>query len=382
MIARYALSPMKELWSENAKYQRWLKVELEVVQAQAELGQIPAEAAEVIRRKARLNTARAKEIESEIGHDLLAFLRSLEEEIGPEGRFLHQGLTSYDVVDTARSWAMRQAFELLLPKLEELLEILKRRALEQKETLMVGRTHGMHAEPITFGLKLLLWYDELSRHLQRLQAAQAIVSVGKISGSVGTYAHVDPRVERRVCARLGLRPARITNQSLQRDRHAQALAALALLGATLEKMATEVRNLHRSEIAELREGSPHPSSSMPQKQNPSSSETICGLARLLRANLQAAIENMVVWHEQDLTRSSVERVIMPDGFILTDYLLTRTTALIEHLQPDPERMRSNLALSKGLIFSQTVLLKLIEQGMSRTQAHELQIGRASCRERV
>ncbi|HED03166.1 MAG TPA: adenylosuccinate lyase, partial [Candidatus Fraserbacteria bacterium] len=270
-----------------------------------------------------------------------------------------------------RSWAMRQAFELLIPKLKKLLEILKRRALEQKETLMVGRTHGMHAEPITFGLKLLLWYDELSRHLQRLQAAQAIVSVGKISGSVGTYAHVDPRVERRVCARLGLRPARITNQSLQRDRHAQALAALALLGATLEKMATEVRNLHRSEIAELREGSPHPSSSMPQKQNPSSSETICGLARLLRANLQAAIENMVVWHEQDLTRSSVERVIIPDGFILADYLLTRTTALIEHLQPDPERMRSNLALSKGLIFSQTVLLKLIERGMSRTQAHEL-----------
>jgi len=371
MIARYALAPIKELWSERAKYQRWLEVELAVVQAQAELGQIPGAAAELIRKKARLNMARAKEIESEIGHDLLAFLRSLEEEIGPEGRFLHQGLTSYDVVDTARSWAMRQAFELLIPKLEKLLEILKRRALDHRETLMVGRTHGMHAEPITFGLKLLLWYDELSRHLRRLQEAQAIISVGKISGSVGTYAHVDPRVEELVCARLGLRPARITNQSLQRDRHAQALAALALLGATLEKMATEVRNLHRSEIAELREGSPHPSSSMPQKQNPSSSETICGLARLLRSNLQAAIENMVVWHEQELTRSSVERVIIPDGFILADYLLTRTTALVQGLQVNADRMKRNLALSKGLIFSQTVLLKLIERGMPRTQAHEL-----------
>lgn len=376
MIPRYSLSPMKDLWTESARYQRWLEVELAVAQAQADLGEIPKEAARVIQQKARVDLARAQEIEADIGHDLLAFVRSLEEQIGPEGRFLHKGLTSYDVEDTALSLAMRQAIGLLIAKLEEFLKVLKRRALEQKETLMVGRTHGMHAEPITFGLKLLLWYDELSRHLQRLKEAQAVVSIGKISGSVGTYAHVDPRVEERVCAKLGLRPARISNQSLQRDRHAQALATLALLGATLEKIATEIRNLHRTEIGEVREGSPHRSSSMPHKQNPTSSETISGLARILRANLPAAIENMVVWHEQDLTRSSVERLIIPDSFIVAFWMLTKVTELIEHLQINAERMRQNLELGQGVIFSQAVLMKLIDKGMPRAEAHELIRARA------
>jgi adenylosuccinate lyase len=371
MIPRYSLSPMKDLWTEDAKYQRWLEVELAVADAQAELGDIPKEAARIIKQKVKVDIARAQEIEAAIGHDLLAFVRSLEEQVGPEGRYLHKGLTSYDVEDTALSFAMSQAFGLLIAKLEELLKVLKRRALEHKGTLMVGRTHGMHAEPITFGLKLLLWYDEFSRYLQRLQEAQAVVSIGKISGSVGTYAHVDPRIEERVCAKLDLHPARIANQSLQRDRHAQALATLAMLGATLEKMATEIRNLHRTEIGEVREGSPHRSSSMPHKQNPTSSETISGLARLLRANLQAAVENMVVWHEQDLTRSSVERVIIPDSFIVADWLLAKATALIEHLQVNAERMRQNLELGKGVIFSQAVLMKLIDKGMPRAQAHEL-----------
>jgi adenylosuccinate lyase len=371
MIERYSLSPMRGLWTEEAKYQRWLEVELAVVDALAELGQIPSEAAAVIHQRATIDIPRAKEIEAEIGHDLLAFVRMLEEKVGPEGRYLHKGLTSYDVVDTALSLVMKRALEILLDELGQLLRVLKERALEHKTAVMVGRTHGMHAEPITFGLKLLLWHAELERGRERLEAALKTISVGKISGSVGTYAHVDPEVERRVCARLGLEPAPITNQALQRDRHAQVLTALAITAGTLEKMAVEIRNLHRTEIAEVREGSPHGSSSMPHKQNPSTSETISGLARIVRANALAALENMAVWHEQDLSRSSVERVIIPDSFLALHYMLVRMRGVIEHLQVDAERMRRNLELTKGAIFSQAVLLKLIEKGMGRAEAHEL-----------
>jgi len=371
MIERYSLSPMREIWSEEAKYKRWLEVELAVVEALAELGEIPREAASAIRRGAELDIKRAKEIEAEIGHDLLAFVRMLEEKIGPEGRYLHKGLTSYDVVDTALSVAMKRSSEILLEELDSLLELLKRRAVEHKLTVMVGRTHGMHAEPITFGLKLLLWYAELKRSRERLSSAHKAISVGKISGSVGTYAHVDPEVERRVCRRLGLEPAPITSQALQRDRHAQLLTALAITAGTLEKMAVEIRNLHRTEISEVREGAPHGSSSMPHKQNPSTSETISGLARILRVNALAALENIAVWHEQDLSRSSVERIIIPDSFFALHYMLVRMRGVIEHLRVDTERMRQNLELTRGAIFSQAVLLRLIEKGMGRAEAHEL-----------
>lgn len=371
MIERYSLSPMKELWTEEAKYKRWLKVELAAVEAMAELGEIPQEAAIEIQRKARIDIARAKEIESEIKHDLLAFVRAVEETIGAEGRFLHKGLTSYDVVDTALAMAMRDGLDVLLSDVHSLLSILKERAIEHKYTLMAGRTHGMHAEPITFGLKLLVWYYELERNLKRLEEAKEIISYGKISGSVGTYANVNPEVERRVCDKLGLKRALISTQILQRDRHAQVLAALAILGASLEKIATEVRNLHRTEIAEVREGFPHGSSSMPHKQDPVTSETVCSLARILRANLQAALENVTTWHERDMTNSAAERIIIPDSFIATHYMLRRMVEVIENLEIDEERMKRNLELTQGLIFSQAVLLKLIEKGMARREAHEL-----------
>lgn len=371
MIERYSLSPMRELWAEEAKYKRWLEVELAVVEALAELGQIPQDAAKAIRERAHLDIERAKEIESQIGHDVLAFVRALEESVGLEGRYIHKGLTSYDVVDTALSLATLQAIEILEGELDELLKALGKRALEHKYTIMVGRTHGMHAEPITFGLKLLLWYAELQRDLQRLEAAKEVVSFGKISGSVGTYANVDPEVESRVCARLGLRPAPISSQSLQRDRHAQVLTTLAILAGTLEKMAVEIRNLHRTEIGEVREGLPHGSSSMPHKQNPSTSETISGLARLVRVNALASLEDMAVWHEQDLSRSSVERVIIPDSFLATHYMLRAMRNVIENLVVNVGRMRENLENSRGMVFSQAVLLKLIDKGLGRAEAHEL-----------
>ncbi len=371
MIERYSLSPMKELWTEEAKYQRWLHVELAVAEAQAELGYIPKEAAQAIRERARLNIARAKEIESQIGHDLLAFVRSLEESVGPEGRYIHRGLTSYDIEDTALGLAFKEALAILIDDATRLAAVLKRRAVEHKRTLMVGRTHGMHAEPITFGLKLLIWYDEMGRNIQRLKDAQKLISVGKISGSVGTYAHVDPEVERRVCAKLGLTPAPISNQIVQRDLHAHVLTTLAICAGTIEKIATEIRNLHRTEIAEVREGRPHGSSSMPHKQNPSTCETLTGLARIVRMNALAALENQTIWHEQDLTRSSVERIIYPDSFLALHYMLVRMTSVIEQLVVNSERMRENLELSYGTVFSQALLLKLIDKGMARARAHEL-----------
>jgi adenylosuccinate lyase len=371
MIDRYSLSPMKDLWTEEAKYQRWLSVELAVNDALAELGHIPKESAKIIREKAKLNITRAHEIEAQIGHDFLAFVRSLEEIVGPEGRFIHRGLTSYDAEDTALGLALRDGLSLLIEDAKKLSAVLKKRALEHKLTLMAGRTHGMHAEPITFGLKLLIWHEEMRRHIKRIEDVQAIASVGKISGSVGTYANVDPEVERRACAKLGLQAASISNQIIQRDRHAQVLTALAICAGTVEKIATEIRNLHRTEIAEVREGRPHGSSSMPHKQNPSTCETLTGLARIVRTNALAAMENIAVWHEQDLTRSSVERIIFPDSFIVTDYLLRKMAGVIEHLQVNAERMRTNLEESLGTIISQVILLKLADKGMMRAQAHDL-----------
>jgi len=381
VIERYSLPPMRELWTEEARFRRWVEVERAVARVQGDLGLIPDEASRAIvegldRVDIPRLIARAKEIEARIGHDVLSFVRALEEELGEAGRFVHFGLTSYDVVDTARSMAMRDALAILIDALDRLRAAVWEKAEQYKLTPMVGRTHGVHAEPITAGLKFLLWYAELSRDRERLLSAKEAISVGKISGSVGTYAHLSPEVERRVCSLLGLAPAPISNQALQRDRHAQVLTALAIVGGTLEKMATEIRNLHRTEIGELLEGKPHGSSSMPHKRNPSTCETISGLARLLRANALAALENMAVWHEQDLTRSSVERVVIPDSFLACHFMVHRMTEVMENLKVEEERMRENLGMTYGAIFSQALLLKLVERGMARWKAHELVAGLA------
>ncbi len=370
MIERYARSPMSDLWSDEAKYRRWLEVELAVANALLELGQIPESSAQAIQERAHVDVDAAKRIEADIGHDVLAFVRSLEAQVGPHGRYIHRGLTSYDVVDTGLSMALRDGLDILIDELDRALAILKRRALEHQSTVMIGRTHGVHAEPITFGLKLLNWYDELTRDRERLQRARSIAAIGKVSGSVGTYANVDPEVERRVCEQLDLKPARIASQLLARDRHAEGLTALAITAGTLERIATEIRNLSRAEIDEVREGRPHGSSSMPHKQNPSNSETIAGLARIVRANALAGVENMAVWHEQDLTRSSVERVVIPDSFQALHTMLAKATSVLEHLRVNADRMRENVDLTRGAVFSQGVLLALVDAGMPRTEAHE------------
>ena len=370
MIDRYARSPMRDLWTEAAKYGRWLEVELAVVDALRELGQIPADSAQLIHERAHVDIDAAKRIESEIGHDVLSFVRSLEAQVGPEGRYIHRGLTSYDVVDTGLSMALRDGLNVLIDQLDRVLDVLKTRAIEHKQTVMIGRTHGVHAEPMTFGLKLLNVYDELRRDHERLRRARSIAAVGKISGSVGTYANVDPDVERRVCARLELEPAPISSQLLARDRHADVLNTLAITAGTLERIATEIRNLSRTEIDEVREGRPHGSSSMPHKRNPSNCETISGLARIVRSNALAGLENMAVWHEQDLSRSSVERIVIPDSFQALHTMLVKMTSVLDGLQVNADRMQANVELTRGAVFSQGILLALVDAGMGRTEAHE------------
>lgn len=371
MIERYSLSPMKDLWTEKAKYKKWLKVELAVISVLGEKGVIPKKAVRLIEEKAQIDVKRAKEIEKEIKHDILAFVRAVEESIGEEGRFLHRGLTSSDVLDTALAMLMKEGLEILIEDLKEFLSCLKEKAKEHKYTAMVGRTHGMHAEPITFGLKLLNWYYEMARDLERLKEAKEVISYGKISGSVGTYAHIDPEIEKEALHKLGLKPARISNQIIQRDRHAQVLSTLAILGGGLERVAVELRHLQRTEVAEVKEKKSHGSSSMPHKENPITSETTTGQARLLRSNLQAALENMALWHERDISHSSVERIIIPDSFILTDYMLHKMTTLINELIVYPKKMKENLKKTLGIVFSQSLLLKLVDSGLSRRKAHEL-----------
>ncbi len=370
MIERYSLPPMQELWTEEAKFERWLLVELAVVDALEKSKEIPKEAAAEIRSRAKVDPNRIAEIEAKIGHDLLSFVRQLEESVGPSGRYIHKGLTSYDVVDTSLSMAIRDALSIIERELKNLSKIVRECAVEHKKTLMIGRTHGMQAEPVTFGLILLIWHAELERDLQRIEAAREVISVGKISGSVGTYANVDPDVEEAVCKRLGLKPAPVSNQILQRDRHAQVLTSMAIVAGTLEKMAINIRHLHRSEVGEVREGKPHGSSSMPHKQNPSTSETISGLVRIVRINALAALENMPVWHEQDLSRSSVERIIIPDSFLALHYMIVKMSEVIKNLHVNADRMRQNIELSRGAVFSQAVLLKLIDKGMPRAEAHD------------
>jgi adenylosuccinate lyase len=363
---------MGKIWSEENKYRKWLAVEIATSETLAEMGIIPAEAVSIIKAKANFSVERIDAIEKEVKHDVIAFTTSVAEFVGPESRYVHYGLTSSDVVDTALALQLKEASVILMEDLEALLAALKHRAHEHRYTVMVGRTHGIHAEPTTFGLKLTVWYEEAQRNLRRLKNAINQVLVGKISGAVGTFAHLEPAIEEAVCCRLGLHFDPISTQIVQRDRHAEFLAVLAIIAASLEKIATEVRGLQRTEIREVEEYfSPGQkgSSAMPHKRNPVTCEQICGLARVVRSNLQAGLENVALWHERDISHSSVERIILPDSVILVDYLLAKTKNLVEKMFVYPERMIENLNLMKGLIFSGQILLDLTYKGVTREDAY-------------
>jgi adenylosuccinate lyase len=361
---------MKELWSLQAQYDRWLQVELAALHAMEKLDKVPEGTFAVVKKTIRVDLPRVREIEGEIRHDLLAFIRTLEEQAGEVGRFIHQGLTSSDIKDTALSLQMRDGLDLIVHEAEKLRTLLFEKARQYQGLVIVGRTHGMHAEPTTLGLKLLLWHEELGRDLSRLVQARESICVGKLSGPVGTYSCVTPAVEEITCEKLELRPARSANQVLQRDRHAEVLAAISITGASLEKIALEIRHLARTEVGEVEEPHPEGSSSMPHKRNPITSERICGLARILRGNLQAGLENIALWHERDMSHSSVERVILPDSFLLIYYMLVKVCGIIEGLVVHEERIAKNLSLTKGAIYSQILLIELIERGMARSTAHE------------
>jgi len=372
MIPRYTRPEMGRVWSDENKFRMWLEVEIATAEVEAEAGLIPKSAARAIRRKSRFSVEQILEIEKQVKHDVIAFTTNVAQSIGPEGRYLHYGLTSNDVVDTAQALQIREASRLLLAGLGYLGEVLKKRALEFKDAPMIGRTHGIHAEPITFGWKLANWYAENKRNTERLGYAAEQMRVGKLSGAVGTYAHLSPALEKKICARLGLSPAPIASQVIQRDRHAFYLCTLAVISSSLDKIALEIRGLQRTEIREVEEyfsSGQKGSSAMPHKRNPVTAEQICGLARVVRANAQAALENVALWHERDISHSSVERVILPDSTILLDYLLDKTAKLMETMVVYPNRMRENLDLVKGLIFSGQLLLDLVEAGAAREEAY-------------
>jgi adenylosuccinate lyase len=379
MITRYTRPGMGRIWSEENRYRQWLEVELAAAEALAELGEVPAESARQLRAHARTDAARIAEIEKEVRHDIIAFTTCVAESMKTarqeeHSRWLHYGLTSNDVVDSAQALLIREASDVLIEDMRELLACLKERAIEFRSTVQIGRTHGVHAEPYVFGLKFALWYDEFSRNLRRLETAAEDIRVGKMSGAVGTFAHLGPEAEERICKRLGLRPARISSQVISRDLHAAYLAALALASATCEKIALEVRHLQRTEVREAEEpfaAGQKGSSAMPHKRNPIVCEQICGLARVVRANTQAAYENIALWHERDISHSSVERVILPDSCILTDYLLAKTTWLVKGMRVYPERMRRNLEATRGLVFSGQLLLDLAAAGMLREEAYRV-----------
>ena len=374
MIARYTRPAMGRIWEDHNKFQIWLDIEILACEAQADLGVIPREAVEVIRAKATFDVGRIDEIEREVKHDVIAFLTNVGEHVGPEARFIHLGMTSSDILDTCLSIQMKQAGEMMLAGLARLSDVLARRAKEFKTTIMVGRTHGIHAEPTTFGLKLALWYDETRRNIERLRSAVDRISVGQISGAVGTYEHLSPKVEEYVCARLGLKPAPVSTQILQRDRHAEFLTVLAIAGSSLEKFATEIRHLQRTEVLEAEEyfaKGQKGSSAMPHKRNPITCERVAGLSRVLRGNALASMENVSLWHERDITHSSVERIIVPDSCILLDYMAALMTDVLDRLIVYPEHMRENLDRTHGLIFSQAVLLALTNKGMKREDAYRL-----------
>ena len=373
MIDRYSRPGMKRVWSDENKYGKWLQVELAVCEAWAEDGVIPQQDMERL-RNARYDHRRMEEIFQRTRHDVTAFLRSVTDGLGDEGRWLHLGLTSSDIIDTALGLQLMEAADLLGNDLDELLGVVKTRAIAYKDTPMMGRTHGVHAEPITFGLKLALWWEELNRQRERLGQAVRSISVGKISGAVGTHATVPPGVEDRVCARLGVEVAPLSNQIVQRDRHAHFVATLALIAASLEKFATEIRSLQRTEVREVEEPfgeGQTGSSAMPHKRNPELSERVCGLARLIRGHSITALENVALWHERDISHSSAERVILPDSCLALDYMLDLFIHVMRGLSVYPERMRRNLESTRGLVFSQRVLLALVEKGASRERAYDL-----------
>ena len=372
MIPRYTPAEMGRLWTDQHRYETWLQVEIAAAEAMASRGLIPVDAARDIREKGVVVAARVDEIEQTTRHDIIAFTTAVAEHVGPSARWLHFGLTSSDVLDTALAVQLGDACAILLTDLAALTAAVRDRALEHRRTPMIGRTHGVHAEPMTFGLKLALWYAELERDRERLERARDGVTVGKISGAVGTYAHLEPAIEEAVCAALGLTPAKVASQVLQRDRHAELVSALALTGASLEKFAVEVRGLQKTEIGEVQEPfakGQKGSSAMPHKRNPIACEQITGLARLLRGNATAALENVALWHERDISHSSVERVILPDSFCVLDHMIRRFTRVVRDLVVHPDRMRANLALSRGVVFSGTVLLELAKRGVSREDAY-------------
>ena len=372
MIARYTHPEMGRIWTETRRYESWLAVETAAADAMAAAGLIPAEAATDIRLRGGFDIARIEEIEATTQHDVIAFTTAVAEKVGPSARWLHFGLTSSDVVDTAQALQLRDACDVIVTDLERLADAVRTRAEQHKHTPMIGRTHGVHAEPMTFGLKLALWYAEIERNIARVRRVRELVSVGKVSGAVGTYAHLPPSIETDVCRRLGLQPAPVSSQVIQRDRHADLMTALAICGASLEKFALEVRGLQRTEVGEVEEPfakGQKGSSAMPHKRNPIGCEQIVGLARLLRANAMAALENVALWHERDISHSSVERVILPDTFIALDHMLRRFTKIVAGMVVHPDRMRDNLERSRGVVFSGQVLLELAARGISREQAY-------------
>jgi adenylosuccinate lyase len=373
MIPRYTNPAMGAIWSDQRRYETWLEVELAAADAMADAGVIPAAAAAELRAKAAFDIARIEAIEQITQHDVIAFTTAVAERVGPAARWLHFGLTSSDVLDTAQALQMRQACDVIVKDLAEALDAVRARAEEHRRTPMIGRTHGVHAEPMTLGVKLALWYAELQRDLDRVLRARAVISVGKISGAVGMFAHLDPAIEANVCERLGLTPAPVSSQVIQRDRHAELLTALAITAASLEKFAVEIRGLQKTEIGEIEEPfgkGQKGSSAMPHKRNPIGCEQITGLARLLRGNAHAALENIALWHERDISHSSVERVILPDSFIALDHMLRRFTRIVRGMVVYPDRMKENLQRSRGVVFSGTVLLELARRGISREQAYE------------
>ena len=372
MIPRYSRPEMSRIWDDEHKFQKWLDVELAVCDALADRGQIPKQAAANIRAKARFEVKRVREIEATVQHDLIAFITNLAEHVGPDARYIHLGLTSNDVVDTATALLMVEASELLMKDLEGLATAVEKRAFEHKNTVMAGRTHGVHAEPMTFGLKMAVWHSEVRRNIDRLSVARRHVGVGKLSGAVGTFAHLDPDVEAAALGSLGLSAVPIASQIVQRDRHAEYLAALAIAATSIERFAVEVRHLQRTEVGEVEEpfgAGQKGSSAMPHKKNPIGSEQMSGQARLIRGYLQVALENIPLWHERDISHSSAERVILPDATILLDYMIHRFTRIVSGMVVHPEAMRRNLDMSRGLIFSGTILLELAKKGVSRDEAY-------------
>lgn len=374
MIARYTEPEMGQLWDIENKYRKWLDVEIAVCEAWAELGEIPKKDLNFIKKNAGFDIKKIDEIEKVVKHDVIAFLTSVAQSLGPESRFIHKGLTSSDILDTATALLLREASALIVRDIKQLMDVIKKRAFQYKDTPVIGRSHGVHAEPMTFGLKFALWYEDMKRNLARVRRATESVSIGKLSGAVGTFSNIPPVIEENVCRKLGLKPEPVATQVVQRDRHAEYLLTMALIAASVEKIAVEIRHLQRSEVLEAEEpfmAGQKGSSAMPHKRNPIGCENLSGLARLVRSNAMAALENIALWHERDISHSSVERVIIPDTCILVDYMLRRIKVILEKLHVYPKKMKDNMAGSYGLYNSQRVMLALIERGISRDQAYDI-----------